>query len=422
MIPRLCFTGLALIAIISAMNLAADEWPQYRGPLGVGKSAESIGELDWTRGRPKVLWKQPTPLGFSSFSIAGDRVFTLVARPNKNGVVAQTCVAMNSESGQEQWGYSLNESDYGSGGGNAGARGNKGGDGPRSTPTVDSNRVYVYDAQLQLACLDASNGQLIWKRDVINEFSGRNIKWANATSPVVDGNRVFVGGGGPGESMIALSKIDGSLIWKTGDELITHATPVITTLHGKKQLIYFMQSGLISVDPATGDEFWRTEFPFRTSTAASPVVDGDLVYCSAGYGVGAGLFRIGSSMTVDNIWLKPNRLINHWSTPVVHNGHLYGMFEFKKYGTGPLQCVELGTGEIKWQKRGFGPGNCIIVNEKIVAISDSGELVIAAANPDEYRELARAKVLSGKCWSTPAFSNGRIYIRSTEEGACVDVN
>ena len=87
-------------------------------------------------------------------------------------------------------------------------------------------------------------------------------------------------------------------------------------------------------------------------------------------------------MTVKNLWLKPNRLINHWSTPVVHDGHLYGIFEFKKYGKAPLQCVELATGEIKWAERGFGPGNCILVGDKLVVLSDTGEVVIAAASPD----------------------------------------
>lgn len=127
-------------------------------------------------------------------------------------------------------------------------------------------------------------------------------------------------------------------------------------------------------------------------------------------------------MAVKNLWLKPNRLINHWSTPVVHEGHLYGMFSFKKYGTGPLSCVELATGDVKWEQRGFGPGNCIIVGDKVVALSDAGKLVVAEANPDQYIELDRAKVLSGKCWSTPAYSDGRIYIRSTKEAACIDLS
>ncbi len=414
MINRLTPATLVAIAFCSALSLMADEWPQYRGPSADGKSGDAIGDLNWSDKGPAVVWKTPTPLGFSSFAIADGKAFTLVVQDEK-----QTCVAMDADSGKEIWAFGLSKSDYGRGGGGAGARGNKGGDGPRSTPTIDGDRVYVYDGQMKLVCLDAAKGTEVWQRDVVNEFSGRNIKWANATSPVIDGDLLFVAGGGPGESLIAFNKADGKVVWKTGDELMTHANPVLTTIKEKKQLIYFLQSGLVAVDPATGAEVWRTKFPFSVSTAASPVVDGDLIFCSAGYGVGAGLFRIGDGMKVDEVWRKPNRLVNHWSTPVVHNGHLYGMFSFKQYGKGPLQCIELATGEVKWNEPGFGPGNCIIVGDKVVALSDSGELVVAAADPAEYKELARAKVLEGKCWSTPAYSDGRIYVRSTIEGACL---
>ena len=203
---------------------------------------------------------------------------------------------------------------------------------------------------------------------------------------------------------------------------MTHATPTLCDINAKRQAIFFMQSGLVSLDPVDGSELWRQPFPYSVSTAASPVVEGNLVYCSAGYGVGAGLFEIGEDMSVKEIWRKPNRLINHWSTPVVHDGHLYGLFEFKKYGKAPLQCIELATGEIKWEKRGFGPGNCILVGDKLAVLADSGALVIVEAKPDAYHEIVHSKVVEGKCWSTPAFSDGKLYIRSTKEGACVDVS
>jgi len=107
---------------------------------------------------------------------------------------------------------------------------------------------------------------------------------------------------------------------------------------------------------------------------------------------------------------------------VIKDGHLYGIYEFKKYGRAPLQCVELATGEIKWSQPGFGPGNVIVVDDKLIVLSDAGEIALVSARPDSYEELARAKVLEGKCWSTPAYSNGKLYVRSTSEGACLDVS
>ena len=114
-------------------------------------------------------------------------------------------------------------------------------------------------------------------------------------------------------------------------------------------------------------------------------------------------------------------MFNHWSTPVYHDGHLYGMFSFKKYGSGPLQCVELKTGKIKWSEDGFGPGNVILTGDNLLALADNGELALIEAQSKGYRELGRRKIVSGKCWSTPIFSNGLVLARSTEEAACLRV-
>ncbi|MGV3533706.1 MAG: alcohol dehydrogenase, partial [Chthoniobacteraceae bacterium] len=112
-------------------------------------------------------------------------------------------------------------------------------------------------------------------------------------------------------------------------------------------------------------------------------------------------------------------LANHWSTPVVKDGHMYGMFQFKEYGDGPVKCVDIATGDVKWEKAGFGPGNVILAGDKVLALSDKGELVLIAADPAGYKELARADVLDGKCWTTPVLANGRIYARSTKEAVAL---
>ena len=408
--------AVAAFAFTLATTSQAEDWLQYRGNQGDGKSGESIGEINWSNG-PKQLWKTPTELGFSSFSIANGHAYTLVARNDR-----EVCLALDADTGKEIWSTPLGSNKYAGGGGSAGAPGNKGGDGPRSTPTLDGKHVYVYDAHLVLTCLDAKSGSVIWQHDIMKEHAGRNIKWSNATSPVISGDNVIVAGGGEGQTYLAFNKTTGEVAWKSGDDTITHATPTLTSLDGKTQLIFFMKSGLVSIDPANGQEIWSTVFKYATSSAASPVVDDDLIYCSAGYGVGAGLFRANGKSEPDEVWYQENKLMNHWSTPVALDGHLYGIFEFKKYGKAPLQCVEMVTGEIKWKEPGFGPGNCILVDDKLVVLSDAGEVAIVKASPDKYTELARADVLDGKCWSTPAFSDGKIYVRSTKEAACLDMN
>jgi outer membrane protein assembly factor BamB len=108
-----------------------------------------------------------------------------------------------------------------------------------------------------------------------------------------------------------------------------------------------------------------------------------------------------------------------WSTPVCKDGYLYGMISFKKFANGPLKCVDMKNGEIKWEQEGFGAGNVVLAVDKLVALTDAGEVVLVAASPDGYKELGRSKAIKGKCWSTPAISDGRLYVRSTTEGACL---
>ena len=411
------------ICILAAATAQALEWPQYRGTLTNGVTAEKIGK-PWSSGAPKQVWKVPSEGGYSSFAVAGSRAFTLSLK-EIDGAKQESVVAHDAATGKELWAAALTFAKY-DGGGDSGAANNKGGDGPRSTPTIVGDKVYVMSSQLGLTCLNAADGKVIWKRDLMKEHGGRNIKWQNAASPLCAGGLLYVAGGGAGESLLALDPKDGKVVWKAFDELITHATPIATNILGQPQIVFFLQSGLLAVEPKTGKELWRYAFPFKTSTAASPVVSGDIVYCSAGYDVGAGAAKItkeGSGFKATEIYrFRGNKpLANHWSTPVLKDGMMYGLFQFKEYGSGPMKCVDIKDGTVKWEREGFGPGHVILVGEQLLALSDAGELVLIDPQPGAYKEVARAKVLDGKCWTTPVLANGRIYARSTKEAACFDV-
>ncbi|MEP6668931.1 MAG: PQQ-binding-like beta-propeller repeat protein [Chthoniobacter sp.] len=416
LVPALAFTA--------TLQLHAVDWPQYRGPSGDGKSSEKI-TVPAGKTAPKQVWKTPSEGGFSSFVVAKGRAFTLSLK-DAEGTKQESVVAYDAKTGKELWFAALNFPKY-DGGGDSGAADNKGGDGPRSTPTTDGTTVYVMSSQLVLRTFDAATGKPGWSHDLLKEFAGRNIQWENAASPLIEGSLVLVGGGGPGESLIAFNAKDGSVAWKAFDEKITHATPVAATILGQRQVIFFLQSGLLAVEPQTGKELWRYAFDYKTSTAASPVVDGDVVYCSAGYGVGAGAVRVSkdaNGLKATELYrIRTNKpLANHWSTPIVKDGYLYGMFQFKEYGVGPVKCVDIKTGAVKWEQPGFGPGQVILVGDRVLALADNGDLVTFEAKPDAYHELSRAKVLDGKCWTTPIVSNGMIFARSTKEAVCLDVS
>jgi outer membrane protein assembly factor BamB len=415
-------TVLGLALATTAFSADSTDWGTFRGPKGNGIVAP-VTNTKWSL---KQVWKSPTNLGFSSFAVAGGKAYTLVNGENE-GNNGETLVCMDASSGKVEWSKFLMIIDkYQPGGGDAGTKDNKGGDGPRSTPVIDSGKVYVIDANLGVFCFDAASGKDVWKRDILKANAGVQIKWQSAASPVIDGDILLVAGGGAGQALLGLNKNTGDVVWKGENDTMTHATPVLADILGVHQVIFFTQTGLVALNPQKGDVLWRAPFKYSTSTAASPVVFQDIVYCSAGYGVGAGAFKIsksGRSLNAAPIWRKEgNELANHWSTPVVKDGYLYGMFSFKAYGEGPLACVDIRTGEIKWSEPGFGPGQVILAGDKIIATSDKGEIVVAEAKPDKYKEVARKDVLDGKVWSYPILANGKIFARSTTEGVCLDLN
>ena len=363
------FSATTLALALASFTANADDWTQYRGPNNDGSSSEKLPTKNFGK-QPRALWKTDTyPLGFSSFVTEGNTAFTVCARGGK-----EVLVAVNANNGKQLWSFNIGDTDYGNGGGNAGARNNSGGDGPRSTPSVVDGKVYATSANMGLYCLDAKSGKQLWSHDLLKEFNGVNIKWENAASPLIDGDLVFMAGGGKGQALLAFNKNSGKVAWKTGDDVMTHSTPVVAS--------------------------------------------------SAGYGVGSAAVRIGPGFKVDELWRIHGHkdVANHWSTPVYKDGHLYGMFSFKKYGDGPLKCVELATGKVVWEKEGFGPGNCILIDGSLLALSDDGHVVLAEADSKAYREQSRFKAVSGKCWTTPILANGRIYVRSTTEAACFDVS
>ena len=237
-------------------------------------------------------------------------------------------------------------------------------------------------------CLDAETGRLIWKRDLMKQHHGRNIHWKSAASVAVDGDLVFVAGGGPGESLLGLNKDTGAVVWKTGDERITHSTPVVATIHDQRQVIFFLQSGLVSVDSQ------ERQIPLEVSLPLQRL-HGDLARRLRRHRLPVGRLRRrqprpaastkqGGRFTATKLWFSHGNepVASHWSTPVCKDGYLYGMFGFKQFKKGPMKCVELATGKVMWSQANFGQGNVILVGKRLVALAEDGSLVIVEATPD----------------------------------------
>jgi outer membrane protein assembly factor BamB len=413
---------LIWLAVLLASALFGADWPQYRGPKCDGSTPETIPDA-WPPEGPKVLWKEPLGASFGSFAVSSGKAFILIERGGD-----EVCLALDAKTGRQLWAYCLGSTIFEK----------MGGEGPRSTPATDGDRVYLLGTYLELACLNAADGKEIWKHNLPKEFGGKMQlrasginSWGSAASPLLDGNLVFVHGGGADTSFLAFDKNTGNVVWKGQNELLTHSTPVPATILGQRQIIFFCQSGLVSVASENGAPLWRYPFKFSVSTASTPIVFGDVVYCSAGYNMGTEALRVSRSnagWTTTKLWRKEQPFCNHWTTPVCKDGYLYGIYGFKDFvqpGSNvgaPLKCVELATGKEMWSQPGFGSGGAtILVNGRVLVQSDAGALVLVEATPAAYKETARFTPLGGKCWTMPAVSGGRIYARNTKMGVCLDV-
>jgi outer membrane protein assembly factor BamB len=418
---------LGSFVFLAAAQVCAGDWPQYRGPNHDGISTETI-RTNWSEEAPRQIWKVPLDPGLSSFSISGGRAFTLVRR-SVSGQDQEFCVALNADTGHELWASDpLGRAYYPDGG--VGID-----DGPRSTPSVDGDRVYVLTSYLGLYCLSITNGAILWSKDIMSQYGSDDVDWQSAASPLIEGDRVFVFANAPNQCLLAFHKSDGSEAWRGQNDVMTQASPIAATIAGVRQVIFFARSGLVSVVPETGAVLWRYPFRFSLSTAASPVVGGDVVYCSAAYGGGAGTVRItnsGGQLMTNEVWRIPfsNRLMNHWATPVFHDGYLFGIYG-QQDPTLLLRCVDFANGVEKWNQSGVGNGGVLSVSGHVLVLAEDGNLLLVKPDPAAYTEVARYRALDGssnsipglavKCWNVPAISNGRVYVRSTTEAVCLDV-
>jgi outer membrane protein assembly factor BamB len=265
----------------------------------------------------------------------------------------------------------------------------------------------------------------VWRVDLQKEYGGQVPGWGSAASPVLDGDRIFLNcGAGNGKSLMAFDSATGKNIWAKESDDLVHSSPTPATIDGVRQIIFLTGSGLVSMEPQTGAVLWRYAFPHKVSTAASPVVGGNMVYCSAAYNVGAACVEVhksGDKFTVRELWRKPRKLMNHWATPVYFDKYLYGLYEDSPAS---LRCVEMATGNIMWSqsKREIWRGATVFVDGFVLVQEPEGDLVLVKADPAAYKELARCQPLQGKCWTMPTISDGHIFARSDKQVVCLDVS
>ena len=388
--------ALALSSFSGTMTLGAD-WPCFRGPNHDGISTESI---TWPKGGPNEIWRINVGIGHSAVSVVGNRAYTM-----GNANDTDTVFALDVATGKTVWkhSYPCNEKvgikDY---------------DGPFATPTVADGVVYTLSRKGDLFALNAKDGKVIWSRNIVQEDGVKPPGFGGlAGSPLVLGDKLIVSGSPGG---MALDRKTGKTLWKSGTGAGGHATPVPFQLGQKTLLAIHSPRALTIVDAADGKELWST--PRRQPigvNAPDPVVEGSKVFVTAGRGFGGALFDV--SGDANPLW-EQEGLSSHWHTSVLLKGFLYGPDGNNSEGAGrsptSLRCVDWKTGQIKWSEPKLAFNGLISVGGKLLVLTETGDLVLAEASPDGYKELGLAHVIEGRVFTAPVFAEGKLYARNTK--------
>jgi len=419
-LTRNLFTAITLVA---AQGFAAD-WPGWLGPARDGHAAaESIVPKSLPL-YPRRVWALPIGEGHASPVVAGGKVFYLDAQEGKEVVHA-----IDRNTGRELWRAPLDD----------GFKNAQTKPGPRAAPLVDGDRVYVQSCLGEFRCLAVADGQLKWRVNFTKEFhaevpaeKGLN-KGAQrhgfTAAPWVDGDRLIaLVGDTNGAGMVCFDKFTGKVLWQSLNDRAANAAPITALIGGSepKQVLAFTVEGLIGVNLQTGELLWR--IPLTTTNGrhvTTPIIDGNIVMVASRDNSLMGVeltTEPGTAKWKASIkWQTKDHFVN-FSSPVAVGGYIYGLGRNKD-----LFCVETKTGKPMWSQEGFTlkPAEnaflaIVVLGENLLTLTETGELMLVAADPKEFKELGRAQVC-GKNWCNPAYADGKLFLRDDRELICVDL-
>jgi outer membrane protein assembly factor BamB len=405
------FTSLTLLtALAFQVSTPALDWPQWGGPDRDHVSDETGLLESWPAGGPQRLWlNQNAGLGYAGLAIAKGKILTLGARDN-----AERLIALNESDGKELW-----VAEVGS------VLKNNWGDGPRGTPTIHGDQVFALGGQGTLVAANLADGKILWKV-TMQDLGGKVPNWGYTESVLVDSENVYCTPGGDKGAIAALDRKTGKVKWQSSEftDPAQYTSLRVAEINGKAQLVQLTMKSIVGIDKANGKLLWRAEFPGATAVIPSPVVRNDLVYVTAGYGVGSKLVRVTGRSEPEEVYF--NKVMkNHHGGVVLIGDHVYG------YSDGPgWVCQNFKTGEEVWASKKLGKGAITAVGKRLYCLDErSGTLVLAEASPSGWTEHGRFQLEAqssqrasrGAIWMHPVIANGKLYLRDQEMLSCYDV-
>jgi len=388
-------------------GVAAGEWPQFRGPNRDNISVETGLLKNWPTDGPELLWTaRGLGEGYSAVSIAGGKIFTMGTQGRDQAVFAR-----NLANGDVVWATPCGPA-YRQGTGN----------GPRSTPTVDGDFIYVMGGGGELSCVAAETGRIQWQKNILREFGASNITWGICESVLIDGEKLICTPGGRGATMVALNKQNGDLIWRAavpGNPQASYASPIVATVGGVKQYVTFTSNAVIGVRANDGRGMWQdTASANRTANCSTPLFYIDHVFSASGYGTGGALLRLSSSRneTAARRMFATSDMKNHHGGMVIIDGYLYGSND-----PGILTCIDLRNGNVKWRDRSVGKGSLTYADGCIYLRSEDGPVALVQASPTGYRQLGRFDQPNRsrrKAWAHPVVAAGNLFLRDQDQMFC----
>jgi outer membrane protein assembly factor BamB len=375
-------------------------WPQYRGANRDGVASAGDTPLAWPSSGPRVVWKQDVGAGFSQLSVAEGAVFTSLADDEEEYVVR-----LDGETGEEVWRTPIGSSFH-----------DTFGDGPRSTPTVDGDMLYILSAGGGLHGVNTADGSPAWSVDLVAEFGSQTPRFGFSPSPLVAGWLLLVPvGGNENRSLVAFDKRSGDVIWSVLSGPVGYSSPVVATLGGVQQVIIPRGTSLTGLG-LNGVVLW--EYELKEPAIAMPVpVAGDRVFVSSKGDAGCALIQVTREIegfTTETIWENRN-MRNHFNSSLVVGDAIYG------FDNATLKSLDLATGEVRWAHRGFGKGSLIAVDDRLLVLSVKGEFTMVDTNSAEFSSMGVYQALEGKSWTAPSYAGGRVYLRNLTQMTCLDL-